>query len=161
MLIKRQYLKNGKMKYSSHYTVDKIRMSWYNIKLLIEKNKSQGLDMPDYDMTVYTKNRGVYGAYTNTKLIEGKTITLPPFLPEGDADISKYLISYIEEDFVDWDKNFASFQDSLKKCCKSTFMKNDFFEKFIDKKIELFAFTNVSLIVMRNSLEILNPLIIL
>jgi len=55
---------------------------------MIEEKKSQGLDMPDYDMTVYTKKRGVYGPYTNTKLFEGKTITLPAFLPEGDADIS-------------------------------------------------------------------------
>jgi hypothetical protein len=31
---------------------------------------------------------------------------LPPFWPEGDAHISNYLISYIEEDFADWGEKF-------------------------------------------------------
>lgn len=98
-VVKRQYEKDGQIKYSSHYTVDKIRMSYYNIKLLLENNKCA-----DFDMSVYDKNRGVYSIYTNKKYNLDKE--LPPFLPEGDADISKYLISYIEEDFVDWDEKF-------------------------------------------------------
>lgn len=96
---KRQYEKDGKIKYSSHYTVDGIRMSYYNIKLLLEKN-----ECTDFDMSVYDKNRGVYGPYTNKKCNLDKE--LPPFLPQGNADISKYLISYIEEDFTDWDEKF-------------------------------------------------------
>jgi P4 family phage/plasmid primase-like protien len=36
----------------------------------------------------------------------------------------------------------ASFCDSLLKCCKCTLMNKGFFEKFIDKKVELFAFNN-------------------
>jgi len=98
-VVRRQYEKDGKIKYSSHYTVDKIRMSNYNIKLMLENNKCT-----DFDTSVYDKNRGVYSIYTNKKC--NLDTELPPFLPEGDADISKYLISYIEEDFVDWDKNF-------------------------------------------------------
>jgi hypothetical protein len=35
-VVKRQYEKKGQIKYSSHYTVDNIRMSYYNIKLLLE-----------------------------------------------------------------------------------------------------------------------------
>jgi P4 family phage/plasmid primase-like protien len=98
-VVKREYEKDGKIKYSSHYTVDKIRMSYYNIKLMLENNKCT-----DFDMSVYDKNRGVYSIYTNKKC--NLDTELPPFLPEGDADISKYLISYIEEDFVDWDEKF-------------------------------------------------------
>ena len=93
-VVKRQYDKDGKIKYSSHYTVDTIRMSYYNIKMLLEKNKCT-----DFDTSVYDKNRGVYCPYTTKKCNLDKQ--LPPFLPEGDADISKYLISYIEEDFAD------------------------------------------------------------
>lgn len=96
---KRQYEKDGKIKYSSHYTVDKIRMSYYNIKLMLENNKCT-----DFDTSVYNKNRGVYSIYTSKKCNIDKD--LPQFLPEGDADISKYLISYIEEDFADWDEKF-------------------------------------------------------
>jgi P4 family phage/plasmid primase-like protien len=96
---KRQYEKDGEIKYSSHYTVDKIRMSYYNIKLMLENNKCT-----DFDMSVYDKNRGMYSIYTNKKC--NLDTELPPFLPEGNADISKYLISYIEEDFVDWDEKF-------------------------------------------------------
>lgn len=98
-VVKRQYEKDGKIKYSSHITVDKIRMSYYNIKLLLENNKCEGFDMSVYDM-----NRGVYSIYTTKKC--NLDTELPPFLPEGDADISKFLISYIEEDFVDWDEKF-------------------------------------------------------
>lgn len=98
-VVKRQYEKDGKMKYSSHYTVDNIRMSYYNIKLLLENN-----NVTDFDLSVYDKNRGVYCPYTNKKC-NVKT-ELPPFLPEGNQHISKYLISYIEEDFVDWDLKF-------------------------------------------------------
>lgn len=96
---KRQYEKDGKIKYSSHYTVDKIRMSYYNIKLMLENSKCT-----DFDMSVYDKNRGLYSIYTNKKC--NLNMELPPFLPEGDADITKYLVSYIEEDFVDWDEKF-------------------------------------------------------
>jgi P4 family phage/plasmid primase-like protien len=96
---KRQYEKDGKIKYSSHYTVDKIRMSYYNIKLMLENNKCT-----DFDMSVYDKNRGLYSIYTNKKC--NLNMELPPFLPEGDADITKYLVSYIEEDFVNWDEKF-------------------------------------------------------
>lgn len=109
-VVKRQYEKDGQIKYSSHYTVDKIRMSYYNIKLLLENNKCA-----DFDTSVYDKNRGVYGPYTKTKFKNGKTITLPPFLPEGDADISKYLISYIEEDFVNWDEKFPKIVEKPEK----------------------------------------------
>ena len=98
-VVKRQYEKDGKMKYSSHYTVDKIRMSYYNIKLLLENN-----NCTDFDMSVYDKNRGVYCPYTTKKCNVDRE--LPPFLPEGDAHISKYLISYIQEDFSDWDEKF-------------------------------------------------------
>ena len=48
-VVKRQYEKDGKMKYSSHYTVDKIRMFYYNIKLLLEKNTCTDFDTSVYD----------------------------------------------------------------------------------------------------------------
>jgi hypothetical protein len=53
-VVNNQYEKDGKMKYSSHYTVDNIRISYYNIRLLLEKNNCNDL------IQVYMINTEVY-----------------------------------------------------------------------------------------------------
>ena len=101
--ISRTYTKGDKTKYSYHFTIDKIRISWYNLKTLIEKNDTQ---IEGLDKSVYSKNRGMYPIYSNKKKPKKgqKEIQFPSFLPSPPCDdITKYLISYIEEDFEDYD----------------------------------------------------------
>ena len=93
---------DGKTKYSSHYTVDKIRMSRANILEMLVKNNNPGR----FDLNVYKCGKFLTSIYTNKKIKDGKTINLPHFLPVGNAHITKHLVSYIEEDFVDWDEKF-------------------------------------------------------
>jgi len=104
--IKRKYQSNNGIKFSVHYTVDKVRMSACNMLGLFEK-----LDIEGFDKGVYTKNRFLTSIYTNKKIVDvdgkRKKKTLPMFMPDRDADITKYLVSYVEEDFVDWDLNFT------------------------------------------------------
>ena len=100
-IIKRKYQSKNGIKCSVHYVVDKVRMSACNMLGMFKK-----LDIEGFDKGVYSKNRFLTSIYTNKKVVDNKTKTLPMFMPDGDADISKYLVSYIEEDFVDWDLNF-------------------------------------------------------
>lgn len=102
-VIKREYqTDDGKTKYSSHYTVDKIRMSRVNILTMLQKNNNPA----NFDLKVYKCGKFLTSIYTNKKVRDGKKITLPPFMPVGNAHITKYLVSYIEEDFVNYDLNF-------------------------------------------------------
>ena len=101
-IIKRKYQVKDGIKCSVHYAVDKVRMSACNMLGLFEK-----LGIKGFDKGVYTKNRFLTSIYTNKKIVDDKTKSLPMFMPDGDADITKHLVSYIEEDFVDWDLNFA------------------------------------------------------
>jgi len=92
--------KEGKIKYSYHITVDKIRMSYYNIHKMIVDNK-----IDCFDLSVYDKNRGM--ACIGNKGKPNTDEVLPPFKPVGNCkDISKFCISYIEEDFQDFDLKF-------------------------------------------------------
>ena len=102
-VIKREYqTDDGKTKYSSHYTVDKIRMSRVNILTMLQKNNNPA----NFDLNVYKCGKFLTSVYTNKKVRDNKKITLPPFMPVENAHITKYLVSYIEEDFADWDLNF-------------------------------------------------------
>jgi len=92
--------KGDKIKYSYHLCVDKIRISNFNIKSML-----QDKNIDCFDLGVYDKNRAM-SCIGNV----GKPNTnevLPVFKPyENNADISKFCISYIEEDYVDYDLKF-------------------------------------------------------
>ena len=92
--------KGDKIKYSYHMVVDKIRISNYNItNLLNDKN------IDCFDKGVYDKNRGM-SCIGNTGKPNNDEL-LPPFKPVGNCkDISKFYISYVEEDFEDYDLKF-------------------------------------------------------
>lgn len=107
-IIKRKYQVDGGIKCSVHYTVDKIRMSSCNM-LTLFKN----IDIEGFDDSVYTKtskNKFLTCIYTTKKIVDNKEKSLPAFLPDGNAHISKHLVSYIEEDFEDWDLKFAKIE---------------------------------------------------
>jgi phage/plasmid-associated DNA primase len=92
--------KGDKIKYSYHITLDKIRMSYYNIHKMLVDNK-----IDCFDLSVYDKNRGM-SCIGNTRKPNSDEV-LPPFKPVGNCkDISKFCISYIEEDFTDYDLKF-------------------------------------------------------
>lgn len=99
--IKRKYQVDGGIKCSVHYSVDKIRMSACNMCTLFEN-----IDIEGYDKSVYSKNKFLTCVYTNKKIVDGKTKILSIFMPDSDAHVSKYFISYIQEDFEDWDLKF-------------------------------------------------------
>lgn len=99
--------KNGKVKYSYHYTVDNIRISNFNIKKMLDEN-----NIKVFDTKVYDKNRGIYSIYSTKKF--NCTEKISPFEPVGNAHISKYLISYIQEDFIDYDVNFPKIEAEKK-----------------------------------------------
>ena len=100
--IKRKYQVDGGIKCSVHYIVDKIRMSACNMRTLFED-----IDIEGFDKAVYSNNRFLTSVYTTKKIVNGLAKDFPPFMPDGDAHISKYLPSYVEEEFEDWDLKFA------------------------------------------------------
>ena len=113
----RKYTKGNKTKYSYHFVIDKIRISWSNLRILIT---NEGLDTrySELDMSVYSKKRGMYPIYSNRKRPPKgeEEKEFPIFLPnKKDDDITKYLISYIEEDFEDYDLKFPKKIESKKK----------------------------------------------
>lgn len=108
--IKRKYQVDGGIKCSVHYIVDKIRMSATNMRTLFE-----GIDIEGYDKAVYSNNRFLTSIYTDKKIVDGKKKSFPMFMPDCDADITKYLVSYIEEDFVDLDLRFAKNESKPEK----------------------------------------------
>jgi hypothetical protein len=113
---KRKYQKKDGVKCSVHYTVDKVRISYSNCMRTFEKIIHE---IEDFDGGVYTKKRHLTSIYSNKK-IDTKTkknITLPMFLPDGDYDITKNLITYIEEDFIDWDLNFPRKKKTVLEAC--------------------------------------------
>jgi P4 family phage/plasmid primase-like protien len=99
--IKRKYEVKDGVKYSVHYIVDKIRMSACNMPSMFE-----ALNLEGFDKSVYDKNRFLTSIYTDKKVADGKTKDLPMFMPDGCDNIKHYLVSYIEEDFVDYDLKF-------------------------------------------------------
>ena len=101
-VIKRTYQIDGGVKYSAHYTVDEVRMHYTNILDLLEKN-----NITRFDKNVYKCGKFLTSIYTNTKITkDGKKISRPSLLPDDDSDITKYLVSYVEEGFENWDLKF-------------------------------------------------------
>ena len=129
--VNRIYNKNDKTKYSYHFIVDNIRISYFNIPVLIKKKEMEE-QFKELDYSVYTKNRGLYPIYSSIKRTTDKNnpyITLPEFKPDNDnTDISKYLVSYIEEDFKDWDIFFPKKETKTEKQDEN----NDVFRKVLN-----------------------------
>lgn len=114
----RKYTKDNKTKYSYHFTIDKIRISWYNLKQMLEQTE---MEIQGLDTSVYSSKRGMYSIYSNKKIPKKgqQEQEFPSFLPMNeDDDITKYLISYIEEDFEDYDLKFAKNKKPEVKCLK-------------------------------------------
>lgn len=92
--------KGDKIKYSYHMCLDKIRISNYNIKTMLNDNKVDCFDIGVYDTNRAMSCIGNIGK-PNTDEV------LPPFKPyDNNKDISKFCISYIEDDFIDYDLKF-------------------------------------------------------
>lgn len=115
--------KGDKIKYSYHMVVDKIRISNYNItNLLNDKN------IDCFDKGVYDKNRGM-SCIGNTGKPNNDEL-LPPFKPVGNSkDISKFYISYVEEDFEDYDLKFPK-KDNKKQDPLKDILNNDICEDY-------------------------------
>jgi len=102
--------KNDKYKYSYQITVDNICITNFNIQKLLDDAK-----ITDFDTGVYDKNRALHPIYTSSKVDkETDFIDVPEFKPYDvfkgylkKVDITKYCPSYIAENFVNWDVNFA------------------------------------------------------
>lgn len=93
-------VKGDKIKYSYHLCLDKIRISNYNIKTMLKDNK-----VDCFDIGVYDTNRAM-SCIGNIRKPNTDEV-LPPFKPyDNNKDISKFCISYIEEDFIDYDLKF-------------------------------------------------------
>ena len=109
--VSRTYVKDdNKIKYSYHFIIDKIRISWYNLKQMLEQTE---IEIEGLDKSVYSSNRGIYPIYSNKKIPKKgqKEQQFPSFLPMSeDIDITKFLISYIEDDFEDYDLKFPKIQ---------------------------------------------------
>ena len=109
--ISRKYVKDeNTIKYSYHFTIDKIRISWYNLKQILEQTE---MEIEGLDKSVYSSKRGMYPIYSNKKIPKkGKKLEeFPSFLPMNENDdITKYLISYIEEDFENYDLKFPKIE---------------------------------------------------
>ena len=108
--IKRKYEVEDGVKYSVHYIIDKIRMSACNMPSMFE-----ALNLEGFDKGVYDKNRFLTSIYTDKKIVDGKTKCLPMFMPDGCDDIKHYLVSYIEEDFLDYDLKFPKKKSVLEQ----------------------------------------------
>jgi hypothetical protein len=107
--------KDGKIRYSIRFVVGQVRISNKNIKEII-KNHGFSKNEP-FDTQVYGKNQGLFSIYTNKK-VDVKTTDIyevPPLIPFNHftkqeihgINITDYWVSYIEEDYEDWDLKFA------------------------------------------------------
>ena len=130
--------KNGKIKHSYHIIVDKIRITHSNIKILI----NQFVLGKEWDTNCYSSNQGICGVYC-----DGKPLTTPPnyievepfkpyeiwkeYLNDDEVDIYNYLISYIKEDFINWDLNMV--QEDKKLVFKDV---NDYEEDDDENSVE-------------------------
>lgn len=112
---------SGKIKHSYHIVVDNIRITNTNLKILI----NQFILGEEWDRNCYSKNQGICGVYCNGKPLPNapKYVELEPFKPyviwngyldDNEVDIYNYLISYIKEDFINWDLNMVQEDKKLK-----------------------------------------------
>lgn len=105
--------KNGISKYSIHFIVNDLRCSLSTLRDVLEPMLPRDI----FDKSVYSKNRGMHGIYTNKKLDRNNNvISVPKLLPdpdETDFNICNHLITYIEEEFKDVDLMYKDDIDVL------------------------------------------------
>ena len=94
--------KDGILCYSIHFVVDEFRCSQYVMRDILGPKLSKS-----FDKSVYSKNRGMYGVFTDKKWCKklNKVISVPPLLPNPNKDfkLEQHLITYIEKDFKNVD----------------------------------------------------------
>ena len=115
--------KDGQIKYSYHLIVNNIRISYSNIKVLMDQKGLQ--NNAPFDTTIYNKNRGFHSIYTSHKINKdtGKKEKIPELMPYdyfqmkdmSKIDLFDYCVSYIKEDFEDWDAKMTVTQDKQDK----------------------------------------------
>lgn len=100
-------------KYSYHFIIDGIRIN-YNTLLNLIKSKNFKDNEP-FDLSIYKDNSGLFPIYSYTKLNKKNNdiVCVPKLVPFdlfkgelNEIDITKYLASYIKEDFLDYDIKF-------------------------------------------------------
>ena len=107
--------KGGKVRYSFRFIVQGVRISCKNQKKILQQHGY--VDDKPFDMKVYNKSQGLYPIYTNKKMDQktNSVIEVPELIPFdyfGMEDMSKinitdYWVSYIEEEYEDWDLKFT------------------------------------------------------
>lgn len=89
--------KKGKMKYSEHYCVGDVRISWKLIPQLLINNKYE--KNKPFDFNVYKDKAVFHTPYTTEK--KGGSV-VPPLIPR-DCSIFDCCASYISKDYENWD----------------------------------------------------------
>ncbi len=79
-VVKRTYQVDGGVKYSAHYTVDEVRISYNNILDLLELEKN---NITRFDKNVYKCGKFLTSIYTNKKIKDNKKIYRPPLLQQA------------------------------------------------------------------------------
>lgn len=121
----------GLIKHSYHIIVDGIRISHGNLKKLVKNAELS----EEWDTCIYSDKRGLYPIYSskkynrNTGLIEDVSMFKPydcfeGYLDDDKIDITKYLPSYIEEDFIDWDEKMKT-EHIIEKKLQYKFIETD------------------------------------
>lgn len=106
--------KDGVLCYSIHLVIDGFRCTQDCMRKILAPK------LPNlFDKSVYTKNRGMYGIYTDKKWSKkvNKVISVPPLLPNPNKDfkLEEHLITYIEEGFTDVDLMYKDEIEVLKE----------------------------------------------
>lgn len=150
--------KNGKIKHSYHIVVDGIRITYSNLKILITQN----ILGKEWDLKCYSTNQGICAVYCNGKPTINGYDELEPFKPCGiwkgylnddEVDIYNYLISYIKEDFKNWDLNMVQedkkVQDDKKLVFKDVVEDDD--EEYFENKEEVYKKLKDNLLHIKSS----------
>lgn len=146
--------KDGKIKHSYHIVVDGIRITYSNLKILIKENCLG----KEWDLNCYSKNQGICAVYCNGKPTQKGYVELEPFKPYGiwkgylndeEVDIYNYSISYIKEDFKNWDLNMV--QEDKKLVFKDVKSYEDDEEDIGENKEEVYKKLKDNLLHIKSS----------
>ena len=115
---------NGKMKYSYRVYVQNVRISYINLKRLLEEHKLK-TKYDGIDITLYIDKRILYTPNTKYKydLKAKRYYEVPQLKLMDDAELFECCASYIEESFEDWDMKMPPIE--IKKSFKDKIKFND------------------------------------